>query len=100
MVPVRGVFEKIGCYVEYDAANHIITAKYQNQSVVIRLDNRIANKNGAEILMDVPATVIKENALVPLRFLSEAIGAQVNWDEASKTVTITTGQVGPRAGAN
>lgn len=90
MVPLRGVFEKMGCYVEYDAANHIITAHYQNQTVVIRMGSQIANKNGAEIMMEVPATIIDGNALVPLRFLAESIGAKVAWDEPSKTVTITT----------
>lgn len=90
MVPLRGVFEKIGCYVEYDPANHIITAHYQNQTVIIRMGNRIANRNGAEIMMEVPATIVGGNALVPLRFLAESIGAKVEWDESSKTVTITT----------
>jgi hypothetical protein len=90
MVPLRGVFEKMGCYVEYDAANHIITAHYQNQSVVIRMGDKVANKNGAEILMEVPATIINGNALVPLRFLAESMGAKVEWDEASKTVSIKT----------
>lgn len=90
MVPLRGIFEKIGCYVEYDSANHIITAHYQNQTVEIRMGNRIANKNGAEILMEVPATILKGNALVPLRFLAEAIGAKVEWDEDTKTVSIST----------
>jgi hypothetical protein len=90
MVPLRGVFEKMGCLVEYDPANHIITAHYRNETVVIRMGNRIANKNGAEILMEVPATIIADNALVPLRFLAEAIGAKVEWDETAKTVSIST----------
>lgn len=90
MVPLRGVFEKIGCYVEYDAANHIITAHYQNESVEIRMGNRIANKNGAEITMEVAATIINGHALVPLRFLAESIGAKVEWDEANYTVSIKT----------
>ncbi len=90
MVPVRGVFEQIGCYVEYDPAKHVITAQYQNQSVVLRLGNRIANRNGAEILMEVPAVVIAGNALVPLRFLAESIGAHVDYDAPSNTVTIKT----------
>jgi hypothetical protein len=90
MVPLRGIFEKMGCYVEYDAANHIITAHYQNQTIVIKMGDTIANKNGAEITMEVPATIIDGSALVPLRFLAESIGAKVEWDEPSKTVTITT----------
>jgi hypothetical protein len=90
MVPLRGVFEKIGCLVEYDAANHIITAHYQNESVEIRMGNKIANKNGAEIMMEVPAMVTDGHALVPLRFLAESIGAKVEFEQTTNTVTITT----------
>jgi len=92
MVPIRGVFEKIGAYVEYDAATHIIRAHVRNESVEIRLGNRIANKNGAEILMEVPATVINGNALVPLRFLAESLGSHVEYDQPTNTVTITSGR--------
>jgi hypothetical protein len=89
MVPLRGVFEKIGAYVEYNAATHLITAHYQNQSVEIKMGDKIANVNGAEIMMEVPACIIRGNALVPLRFLAESIGAQVNYDQPTNTVTIT-----------
>jgi len=89
MVPVRGVFEKIGAYVEYDAATHVITAHYNNESIEIKMGNKIANVNGAEILMEVPATIINGNALVPLRFLAESMGAKVDYDFPTNTVKIT-----------
>jgi len=92
MVPLRGVFEKIGAYVEYDAANHIIRAHVRNESVEIRMGNRVANKNGAEILMEVPASEIKGHTLVPVRFLAESLGAHVDFDQASNTVVITNGK--------
>ncbi len=91
MVPLRGVFEKIGAYVEYDAANHKIHAHRQNESVDISLGDRIARKNGAEILMEVPATIMNGTAMVPLRFLAESMGAKVQYDQPSNTVTIITG---------
>ena len=89
MVPVRGIFEKIGAYVEYNPATHVITSHYQNESIEITMGNKIANVNGAEIVMEVPATIINGNALVPLRFLAESMGAKVDFDAATNTVTIT-----------
>ncbi len=91
MVPLRGVLKKIGAYVEYDAATHKIHAHRQNESVDITLGDRIARKNGAEILMEVPATIMNGTAMVPLRFLAESMGAKVQYDQPSNTVTIMTG---------
>lgn len=90
MVPLRGVFEAIGAYVEYDNANRMITAKRNNESVELTLGERIARKNGAEILMDAVPEVINGTTMVPLRFLSEALGAQVEFDKANNRVSIST----------
>jgi hypothetical protein len=95
MVPLRGVFEKIGAYVEYDAANHLVHAHKLNESVDIRIGDRIARKNGAEIMMEVPAQVINGSTMVPLRFLAESMGAKVRYDQATNTVNVfTTGDGG------
>jgi hypothetical protein len=40
--------------------------------------------------MDVPARLINDKTMVPLRFLSENLGYNVQWDEAANMVTITT----------
>ena len=47
--------------------------------------------NGVDIddRMDVKATMVNGRVLVPVRFLAEALGAQVSWDDKSKTVTVT-----------
>lgn len=90
MVPLRGVFEAIGAYVEYDPANHTITAKRNGEDVYLKLGSKIARKNGAEILMDVRPQVLRKTTMVPLRFLAEALGAKVGFDKANNVVAITT----------
>lgn len=45
--------------------------------------------DGREIIFDVPPTVEKDRILVPLRAVFEAIGAEVHWDEGTRTVTAT-----------
>lgn len=90
MVPLRGVFEAIGAYVEYDPANHTIVAKKDAEDVALRLGRRIARKNGAEILMDVRPQVLSNTTMVPLRFLAEALGSKVAFDQANNVVNITT----------
>jgi Copper amine oxidase N-terminal domain len=90
MVPMRGIFEAIGAYVEYDPASHIITAKRGNEDVELKLGSQIARKNGAEILLEVRPQVIRATTMIPLRFVAESLGAGVTFDEANKVVRIVT----------
>ena len=39
--------------------------------------------------MDTPVQLVLDRTLVPLRFVSNALGAEVNWDGSTKTLTIT-----------
>jgi hypothetical protein len=94
LVPMRGIFEAIGAYVEYDPANHIITAKRQNEDVELKLGSQIARKNGAEILLEVRPQILKATMMIPLRFVAEALGATVAYDAAGKVVRITTSAKG------
>ena len=89
MVPLRGIFEAIGAYVEYDEVNHRIHARRNNESVNLLLGSRIANKNGAEIMMEVKPQVIAGTTMVPLRFIAESLGAKVDWDKANNRINIT-----------
>jgi hypothetical protein len=63
---------------------------FADQEIEIKMvvDNPKASVNGKEITLDVPPTVIKNRTLVPIRFISEALGATVDWDAATRTITI------------
>ena len=54
--------------------------------------------NGQVLSFDVPAVILDGRTLVPLRFVSEALGAQVAWDEANATAVINTGSTAASAG--
>lgn len=90
MVPLRGIFEAIGAYVEYDEPNRIIKAQRNNEVVELRLGEKIAKKNGAEIMLDATPQVLGGSTMVPLRFVSEALGAKVVFDKANNRIAITT----------
>lgn len=95
MVPLRGVFEAIGATVQYDPANHTIEASRNNESVGLLLGSKVAKKNGAEILLDVPPRVLSGTTMVPLRFIAESMGAKVTFDKANNRVEIMTQDVPP-----
>ncbi len=94
MVPLRGVFESLGADVVYNSATRNIKATREGRVVELALGNDSALIDGRSSYLDVPATVVKGRTLVPLRFVSEALGADVDWISATRTVAIeSTGPV-------
>lgn len=47
--------------------------------------------NGKELKSEVPAYIMGDRTMVPVRFVAEGLGATVNWENETKTVTITHG---------
>jgi len=92
LVPLRGIFEKMGATVDWDARTRTVEAARGNVLVVLRIGSRIAQVNNRPLTLDVPAMIVGGRTLVPLRFISESLGAGVEWREGSRTVLITTGQ--------
>ncbi len=94
LVPLRGVFEKLGASVAYDGASKTILAIKGNTSVTLQIGASAAQVNGQTRTLSSPAQAVSGTTLVPLRFVSEALGAQVKWSAASRTVVIATNGAG------
>ena len=90
LVPMRGIFEEMGAYVEYDTTKKRVTARMGNEELQLTLGDRIARRNGAEILMDLPPQVVEGTVMVPLRFIAESLKAKVEYLKAENLVKITT----------
>jgi hypothetical protein len=94
LVPLRGVFEKLGATVQYEAPTKTIIAVKGATTVTLRLGDATAYVNGAARPLAVPAAATSGATLVPLRFVSEALGASVKWESVTRVVQITTGATG------
>ena len=92
MVPLRGIFESLGAQVNWDADTSTITATKDATEVQLSIGNPRATVNGRAVQLDAPAIILNGATMVPLRFVSEALGADVKWFQATQTVSITTGQ--------
>jgi len=92
-VPVRGVFEHMKADVVWDADAQIVTATRASDVIVLPLNSTTATVNGRRITLDAPARLVRGRTMVPLRFLSESLGASVDWIAASRTVEITTSAI-------
>src|SRR5436190_11678172 len=90
MVPLRGVLEQMGAYVSWDAATQTVFAERGDMSMSLPIGSTTARVNGRTVNLDVPAQTFAGTTMVPLRFVSEALGADVRWDSPTQTVFIDT----------
>ncbi len=86
-VPLRGIFERLGASVVFTAGHIIATAG--RHSISLTLDRTRAIVDGAVETLEAPPLVVAGRTLVPLRFVSQALGATVAYDAASRTVNVT-----------
>jgi exopolysaccharide biosynthesis protein len=90
MVPMRGIFEALSATVNYDASTKKITAYKGGTSIELTLGQKTALINKQAKTLTAAAAVKNGSTMVPLRFVSEALAATVNWDSTARTITIST----------
>ncbi len=89
LVPLRGISETLGAEVLYTAATKRVTVTRDGVVVKLKIGSNEAYVDRDMKTLDVPATVISDRTMVPVRFISEAYGSDVKWDGDTKTVIIT-----------
>jgi hypothetical protein len=90
MVPLRGIFEALGANVRFESASQRIFATRGSQSVELSLGSNQAMVDGQPVTLDTPAASLGGRTMVPLRFVSEALGADVRWQDSTQTVFLTS----------
>jgi hypothetical protein len=88
LVPLRAIFEKLDATVDWDSITNTVTAVKDTDTVKLTVGNRTAYKNNTAVELDVPSKVVNGRTLVPIRFVSEALGAVVRWKEESSSVIV------------
>lgn len=88
MVPVRFVAEELGAKVAWDQAAQKVIITRKDKAVVLWINQANYTVNGAKKSMDTKPVLVNKRTMVPLRFISEALGAQVQWDGATRTVYV------------
>ena len=90
MVPVRAIFEALGASVEWIEETQTVVSEMGDTKVTLAINNTVLNKNGEEIILDVPAQLVGTRTLVPLRAISEAYGCTVMWNGYKNTAVIVS----------
>jgi hypothetical protein len=89
MVPMRKIFETLGATVEWDESARTVSAGGGGTDLQLTIDSDVAYVNGAEIRLDAAPFIQDDITFVPLRFVSEASGAEVLWDGDLRRALIT-----------
>ncbi|MBR0277241.1 MAG: protease inhibitor I42 family protein, partial [Clostridia bacterium] len=88
LVPFRAIFEKLGCSVYYYEEIDSVYAENGSSFIYLTIGSDTMMVNGEEINLDVPAKIVNDRTLVPIRAVSEAMDASVDWVDDTQTVVI------------
>lgn len=89
MIPIRFVSEALGANVGY-SKERVVTVQQGDKKITMKVNSTSVVVDTVIKKLDVPARLQQSRVFVPLRFVSEALGAQVGWDQKQRIVSITT----------
>ena len=90
LVPLRAIFEKIGAEITWDGETSTITAVKGDTEIKLTLNSTTAYKNGEAITLEVPAKSINGRTLVPVRFIADCFGVDVDWIPDVQRIMLTS----------
>lgn len=99
-VPMRDIFTALGATVTWEGKTETIIGRKGNRSISLKVGMKQAVINGKTVKLDSPAVVRKGVTFVPVRFISEALNANVKWDKAANAVRITSQEAAEQAEYN
>ncbi|MCL5677097.1 MAG: copper amine oxidase N-terminal domain-containing protein, partial [Firmicutes bacterium] len=92
LVPIRAVAERIGATVIWLQEEHSVVVSRGDLVVRVNVGSRTAWRNGQAVTLDQPAIIVGDRTLVPVRFVSEGLGARVSWVGEARSVLINSGE--------
>lgn len=90
MLPLRAIFEALGAKILWNQKTQTATAIKDDTTIVLKIGSKVATINNKAVTLDVPGQNLKGRTMVPVRFVSEALGQEVGWNSKTQTVTITS----------
>ena len=90
LVPLRGIFEKLGAGVQYSQNTRAIIAVRGTTTVTLKVGDLTGFINGTPYSLTTPAQIVDGATLVPLRFLAQAFGAKVRFNPTTRIASVTT----------
>ncbi len=79
LIPLRSMFEQMGASVSYDSGTKSVTVSKPGSEVRVTVGRPEVVINGEARPLDVPPMIYQGTVLVPVRVISEGMGAYVQW---------------------
>jgi len=94
IVPIRALVESLGGTISWDDIERKVTINFKSVLIELQIDNPKARVNGSEKWIDpdnhdVRPTIINSRTMLPLRFIAESLGCNVDWNSNTKAITVT-----------
>ncbi len=90
LLPMRQIAQELGCEVTWNEEAKQVYVINSTHTLVFTIDSMTGYKNGATFTMDVPPMIINDRTMLPVRALANALDLDIQWEDATRTVAITT----------
>lgn len=87
LIPIRAIAEGLGLEVYWNDETKTVTIKGRVE-ISLPIDSDVATVNGESVQIEVPACIVESRTFVPVRFISENMDTDVDWEEETQTVII------------
>ena len=89
LIPLRNVLEELGLTVDWDESTQTVTAEKDDTNLSLQIGSKAAKANGKDVTLLTAPVISNDRTLVPIRFIAESLGLNVDWDGDARTVIIT-----------
>lgn len=90
MVPLRLIADTLGARLEWVNSEQRIDLSTNFNNVKLWIGKTEADKNGQKMSLDTAPEIVDGRTFVPLRFVAEALGIKVGWDEETQTARLSS----------
>jgi len=89
LVPFRFIGEALGAEIGWDPVKKTVSYVLGDMNIILTIGSTTAFVNSIATKLDVAPKILSGRTVVPVRFISETIGAKVDWNSSTKMVTVT-----------
>lgn len=87
-MPLRFLLECAGAEITWNEETSSADIEYLGKNITITKDSGTVFIDGEQITLNTPARIIDDRMMIPLRFISEGLGFNVNWDANTRSVYV------------
>ncbi len=89
MVPVRYIAETLGADVHWYGSERKVSIHKDEKTILLYIDSPLVTVDGKESTLDTSPFILNNRTMVPIRFVSETLGAKVDWVQSERAVYVT-----------